>query len=137
MIGLIIFSVICFVIIWFVIFKVILIYQKKSLFKNITEKLEKQEKRIFNDGKEVNFKELLGKKEEKEEVVEEGKPVLENNTAFVGDIEKLNSPNVPEEVESTSKTTSSEDALKKPVKKKVKKLPTFEGDKFKLPEFEE
>ena len=45
MIGLIIFSVICFVIIWFVIFKVILIYQKKSLFKNITEKLEKQEKR--------------------------------------------------------------------------------------------
>jgi len=124
MIGLIIFSIICFVIIWFVIFKIVLIYQKKNLFKNIPDKLEKQNKRFFNDGREVNFKELLGKESEKEEVVEE---VNEEPKETITNTEPQPEPKQTETVKET---------VKEQIKKPVKKLPTFEGDKFKLPELE-
>ena len=132
MIGLIIFSVICFIIIWFIIFNVTLKVQKRNLFKNIPEKLEKQDKRFFNNGEEVNFKELLGKEAIKKEVVEE---VKEESVEIIEDIH-------PKEEEIRDITGHSEtekeqiETVKPTVKKTIKKLPTFKGDKFKLPELE-
>ena len=129
MIALIIFSIFCFIIIWFVIFKVILKVQKRNLFKNIPEKLDKQDKRFFNDGKEVNFKELLGKEATKKEVVEE---VSEEPEEIIEDIHPQ-----PAQIETVNETVKEQIKTVKPTVSPVQKLPTFEGDKFKLPEFEE
>ncbi len=130
MIALIIFSIFCFVIIWFVVFKVILIYQKRNLFKNIPEKLEKQDKRFFNDGKEVNFKELLGKEATKKEVVEEVKeePIPKEPEETITDTEPQEEE--PEEIIEPTEPQPEEEPT-------LKELPKFEGDKFKLPGKEE
>lgn len=145
MIALIIFSLICFVIMWFVIFKVILIYQKKSLFKNIPDKLEKQDKKFFNDGKEVNIKELLGKEEIKKEVVEE---VSEEGEETIEDVHPQPEPEqivtVKEQVEKVYERAEKinpgivEKVEKKQLEllKPITKLPTF-NDEFKLPGKEE
>jgi len=123
MIALILFSIICFIIIWFVIFKVILKVQKRNLFRNIPEKLEKQDKRFFNNGKEVNFKELLGREEKKEEVVEEVSEEPEE--------EIINSP---KEKEASGVSLAGEVDNKKP----KTTAPLFPADEpFKLPGKEE
>lgn len=62
MIGIseIIFAIIVFIALWFAIFKFILIYQSNNILKNIEEKIDKQNKRFFMDGKEVDLKKQIG-----------------------------------------------------------------------------
>ena len=69
----IIFSLFMFCMLWFVIFKFKLMYDKKKKLKNIPEKIEKQNKRFFSDGKEVNLKKELGLKDKTVQVPEEKK----------------------------------------------------------------
>ena len=134
MIALILFSIICFVIIWFIVFKVILIYQKRNLFKNIPEKLEKQDKRFFNDGKEVNFKELLGREEKKQEVVEEIKEEPEETIEDVHPEPEEEIINSPKEKEASGVSLAGEVDNKKP----KTTAPLFPADEpFKLPGKEE
>jgi len=62
MIGIaeIIFSIIAFCVSWFLIFKFRLLWLEKNKYKNIVEKMEKQEKKFIIDGKNVDIKEQLG-----------------------------------------------------------------------------
>ncbi len=64
-------SVPIFIVIWVMIFKILIKYNKKKLLEDIPGKIAKQDKKFFNDGKEVNFKEALGLEDEettKEEI---------------------------------------------------------------------
>ena len=73
MIGLgeIIFSLIMFMAIWFTIFKFVMIYQGRKKLKKLVEKIEKQDKEVFIDGKKFDIKEALGLDKSKSTPVQE------------------------------------------------------------------
>ena len=48
-------SILVFCTIWFFIFKIKLLFDNKKILKDIANKIEKQNKRFFIDGKEVNL----------------------------------------------------------------------------------
>ncbi len=72
----ILFAIPTFIFIWFFIFKIKLKYDKKKLIKDLPKKLEKQNKKFYSDGKEVDLKEILGLGVEKKEVTEKSKGFL-------------------------------------------------------------
>lgn len=78
MIAEIIFSIFAFCLIWFIIFKVKLKHEQKNLLKDIAGKLEKQNKKFFNDGKEVNLKKDLGIEETEDNPGETGEEKKED-----------------------------------------------------------
>ena len=87
MIGVIeiVFAVICFLIMWFFIFKLMLKIEVKKILKNMPNKLEEQEKKFFVKGKEIDLKKTLGLQKVEKEVVKEVEKVekVEKTTEFV------------------------------------------------------
>jgi hypothetical protein len=63
------FAIPIFILIWFIIFKVKLKYDKAKLLKDLPEKIRKQDKKFYSDGKEIDLKKSLGLEVEKKEVV--------------------------------------------------------------------
>ena len=61
----IILSIPVFIVVWFVIFKVVIILEGRKILKNLPKKLEKQNKRFYDE-----IKKELGMEEKKEEVVD-------------------------------------------------------------------
>lgn len=121
-IAYILFSTVAFIIIWFVIFKVLIKFEKRNMLRGIGKKIEKQNNKFIIGGKEVIFK---------EEIIKEEKinsPAEEEEMEIIEDVHTT-----PAEVETVNETVKQQIKTVKPT---VKKLPTFEGDKFKLPEFE-
>jgi len=101
----IIFSIPVFIFIWYMIFKVIMKVQKKKLFVDIPGKMEKQQKKFYNDGKEVNVKQLLGIEEVKKD--EETPETTKEPT-------KEAQPETPEETPKKAK----EEEVKKPKRRR-------------------
>ena len=103
MIGIveIIFSLIMFCALWFIIFKFMLKYASKKILKDIVEKMEKQNKKFYTDGKEVNLKEKLGldKKEETPNIEVEAPGFKMNTEIKEESINKAPSPMSEEEKE--------------------------------------
>lgn len=52
-------SILVSCVVWFFIFQIKLMYDTKKILKDIVKKIEKQNKKFFNDGKEVNIKKEL------------------------------------------------------------------------------
>lgn len=69
--GEILLSIFSFCIIWFLIFKIKLMYDVKKILENIEEKIEKQKGNLFDDKDKKDLKKRLGLPENK---VEENDP---------------------------------------------------------------
>lgn len=78
MIGLgeIIIAIISFCIIWFLIFKIRLMYDVKKILENIEEKIEKQTGNLFTQEAKQDLKGKLGLEENQVDNVEEKKSIL-------------------------------------------------------------
>ena len=106
----IIFSTIIFIIIWFIVFKLMLMYDKKQPLKNIGNRIEEQDKKTFN---------IFGKRVKAGKVVEEeDEPEPENVDALSMAMEQdgITEPKKPKPKKSTKKKV-----VKKAVKKTTKK----------------
>jgi len=79
MIGEIIFSMIIFCIIWFVIFKTKLDYDKKKILKDIANKIELQNNKFFSDGKEFDLNSIIKGNVKEVKKVDEVKKTKKDN----------------------------------------------------------
>lgn len=119
--GIVIISIPFMALLWFMIFKLLLKIDKKNPLKDIAKKIEKQDKKFYNDGKEVNLKEQIGLIPKPEE------PKPKEKKSFLSifkrkkklGIEEVGKEPGEEEVKETEETIEDTKAPEKELKKEI------------------
>lgn len=117
----IIFATIVFIIIWFVVFKIKLMYDEKKPLTNIGNKIQEQDKKTFNIfGKRVKAGEVVGE-EDLKELENYPEPQQQPERIFFSKFRKQKKEEEPKPEEPKPKIKVSKSHKKKVVKKAVKK----------------
>ena len=110
-----VFGLVTFLFVWFLIFKLKLMIDSRRILKDIDKKLERQNKKFFNDGNEVDLKKELALQGPKEDLKKEVKKDL----AEVKEVRQIPlKEELPEEKEKPQAPAEPKTEEVKPKKKK-------------------